>query len=233
MHFPLHKYAALLPVIIALILLTGVFAPLQAAEETVSVRAFTLSGSESPVLSLWNGETFQTVRASNVQPSPAYQVAMANPLPVYLDPQPGPEGEPPQPAAMVPLPEGATHILLLVTGNENQIVAMTDDLHAADARDWLFFNLTASTIAFQIGEDTEPILIEPRSRFSRRMDAGSVRSQPVMAAARIQGEVQTFYSTFWPIRDDRRTMVMFVPAGEDRIQLRRIVERLAPREEDE
>ena len=207
-------------------------------EEILSIRVFALGGSESPVFSFWNGVDFDTLRASTVQPSPALRVTKANPLPVFTDPQTGPNGEPPQPTAWIPLPEDASHVLLLVTGNGNGnenggIMAIEDDLHRADSRDWLFFNLTASAIAFQIGEETEPILIPPHSRFSRRMKLDASRGTPVIAAARIQGEVQKFYSTYWPIRQDRRTMVLFALAGENRIQLRRIVERLPPAHEEE
>lgn len=193
---------------------------------SIVVRAFSVSSTDNTILSFWDGESFVSLRSSHVQPSPGVKVAKANPLPVFIDPALGPEGEKPEPAARVPLPEDASHVLLLHMGNNNGFIAVEDDIHRADANDWLFMNFTPSPIAFQVGEKNEPILIPPRSRFSRRVEVDSTRGAPVMAAARVEGEIRTFYSTFWPVRLDRRNLVLFVPVGQDRIQLRRISERI-------
>jgi hypothetical protein len=198
--------------------------------ETLGVRVFTVTGSEARTLSFWNGEGFETLRASTVQPSPALRLPAANPLPVFLDPRPGPDGAPPMPAARVALPEDASRILLLVAedpeGGTPRFMAMEDDLEEADERDWLFLNLTPSAIALQVGEGTEPILLAPRSRFLRRLEVENGVGAPVMAVARIEGEMKTFYSTYWAIRAGRRSLVLCVPAGEGRIQVRRIDERI-------
>lgn len=198
--------------------------------ESLVVRAFSIFSADNAQLSFWDGEGFVTLRSSHVQPSPAVEVAMANPLPVFIDPALGPEGEMPEPAAWVDLPEDVRHVLLLQLGNNNGFIAMEDNIHQADASDWLFMNFTPSPIAFQVGADNEPILIPPRARFAQRMEIDPSRGAPVMAAARVEGEVRTFYSTYWPVRADRRNLVLFVPAGEDRIQLRRIAERIPPPE---
>jgi hypothetical protein len=214
---------------LALLPATG---PLLAQTETppLRLRAF-LFGGGARSLYLRDGEEIKSLRASPIQPSAAIRIRGREVLELFDRPGPGDDGAPPSRVAAIRIPEGSTHLLLLVLVEEEdtRYVVMEDDLHRADARDWMFLNMTASAIVFQIGEDTEPVLIAPRSRFAHRAPSEAAGNLPVRAAARHEGEVELFYSTFWPMRPDRRTMVLFVPDG-DRIRLRRIVEPVTPME---
>jgi hypothetical protein len=211
-------------------LLSGIALKAQIAPTTLHLRAF-LFGGEARMLYLRDGEEIKSLRASPIQPSNAVQVQGRDVLQLFDQPGPNAEGVLPAPVATIQLPEGATHLLLLVLPGEEETKygVMEDDLHQADARDWLFLNMTPSAIVFQIGEDTEPIIIQPRSRFAHRVPSEAGGNLPIRAAARHEGEVELFFSTYWPMRPDRRVLVLFAPDG-DRIRVRRIMEPLMKKE---
>jgi hypothetical protein len=198
----------------------------QSARPLLHLRAF-MFGGEARTLYLQDQGAITSLRASPVQPSTSVQIQGREVLKLYDQAGPNPDGSAPEPVASLSLPPNGSHFLLLVLneGDETKFGLMEDDLHRADARDWMFLNMTDSSIAFQIGEETDPIIIKPKSRFTHRVPPVAAGNLPVRAAARFQGEVELFYSTFWPMRPDRRTLILFSQEGQ-RIRLRRIIERI-------
>lgn len=203
------------------------------APARVRVRGFLLVGDEPRTFHFWDGEALKAQRVSSIQPSREVVLPYRSPLPVFGEGDLTPEGELPAPLARVDLPEGVDRVLLLITQTEEgtRFFAMEDTLHSADERDWMFFNLGNRPVAFVIGEGSEPVLIPARSRFAHRVNDLAGQGTPVKAAARFEGEVRTFYSTFWPMPEGRRNLVLLVPRGDkddEGIVVRRIVERLPP-----
>lgn len=205
----------------------------EGAPARLRLRSFLLQGDEAQMLHFWDGEEMKSQRASLIQPSGELVLPYRSPLPVFREGELPEDGSAPTPMDRVDLPEGVERVLLLVRKTEEgfSFFAMEDSLHSADERDWMFFNMSARPVAFMIGEGTEPVMLPPRSHFTHRVNPQAGGGTPVMAAARFEGDVKTFYSTYWPMQAKRRTLVLLAPQG-DGIQVRRIVERL-PQDRDE
>ncbi|MCC5848868.1 MAG: hypothetical protein JJU29_12330 [Verrucomicrobia bacterium] len=201
---------------------------------TLQIRAMLVGQGSARNIHLIGEEGFLPLRVSSVQPSQPAQVRAMNPFPIYDEvPESWNSEAPPEPAATVSLPPNQTHLLLLAfdDGAQTQYTAIPDDLHAATHRDWRFINTTNTAIAFQLGTDTAPLLLQPRSQQSHRITTTEQQGAAVTAAARIAGEPTTFYSTYWPIQANRRAMVLFIQQDEENIRVHRITEALVQEEE--
>lgn len=223
----------------ALVLFACVFAPRAPGQEApeppplVNIRAFMIGGRDARQVHLIGEKGFVSLRASGVQPSRTSKVRGYNPLPVFEDlPEAWDPESPPVPAARVSLPPDTGHLLLLVLpdGDRVRYEAVPDDLFKATSRDWRFLNTTDKPIVFRLGEDAKPFIINPRSQKSHRLTTSEKKGAAVTAAARIQGEPTTFYSTYWPLHPDRRGMVLFVQKENGGIRIRLILDAL-PSEE--
>ncbi|MCC5843056.1 MAG: hypothetical protein JJU05_02265 [Verrucomicrobia bacterium] len=207
---------------------------LAAEEEPVPLRLRTLLVERAePEHLYWRGEeAFIRNRVSHVQPSPWVEIPRRDPLPVYDSPPDPHTGQAPPPAATIALPPDTDHILVLVfdaseSGERRYVAVPDEDPARGDPAVWRLMNTTSSPILLQIGEGNDPVLIQPVSL--RYLNVGNVGTAgaAVTAAARIEGEAQLFHSTYWPVYDDRKVLVLFT-MGNNTILLRRITERIRP-----
>ena len=227
------RAAALLVLSLAILPLTG-FADDEGPPE-IQVRALMLGGGSARHIHLPGEDGMVAVRVSNVQPSPPVKSLGFQPYPIFEEiPEEWTPEDPPQPAASILLPPNTAHVLLLVShgGERANYAAIPDDLQNATNRDWRLINTTENAIAFQIGADTEPVILRPRSQVSHRLTTGDNRGTAVTAVARIEGTPSTFFSTYWPIQTNRRGLVVFSQDGED-ILVHRISEALIPEEDQD
>jgi hypothetical protein len=219
-----------IPILLASLLLRGslAFAQSPDAPEFLQLRTLLIPRQEPRVVFVAGDGKWEALRISPLQPSPPQKVRNLNPLPVY-NALPTDGAEAPVPSASVPLPGGTTDILLLCVpnGTADRYVAVADDIRNAKASDWRLINASSSPIALRIGDADEPFILPANSQRSYNIRDALGQGASVTAAARIEGETRTFYSTYWPLHEDKRALVLFVQDGE-RIQVRLITEAPVP-----
>ena len=211
----------ILPTVAAsLILLAGM---VSASDETLALRTLALRADEMPELFIHTGKEYLPLRFSAVQPSETVKALAANPLTLYragVDAN-GKSGF--VIAHRVKLPDQATGILLLGwrQGEDPGFVAIKDEFAKAGYNDWLLINASSQPVAFQPGETATPLLLKPGASTTHRIGAAKGEGIAVTAQAPIKGKARTFFSTFWPVYADKRSVVVFVDDGA-RILVKRI-----------
>lgn len=132
-------------------------------------------------------------------------------------------------AEKVKLPTGAKGILLLgwMAGDSPRYLAIDDDYLSAKHNDWMLINAADKAVAFQMGRNEKPVLIQPASVKKNRLNAKKNVGVSVIGQAQWDGKAKTFYSTYWPVRGGERGIVIFF-SHHDRISLRKITDPLAP-----
>lgn len=185
------------------------------AQDTLAVRAMALSEGEMPEYHLMGVKEHLPVKFSAVQPGAVLRALAANPLPLYLK-KTDTQGKVAWVAAeKVTIPAGAKGILLLAIpdGDRNRFLAISDDFAGARYNDWLLINGSTKPVAFAVGEKAKPVLIAAGASITHRISAASGQGATVLAQAPIYDKPTVFYSTYWPIYNDRRTVVLFADSG--------------------
>jgi hypothetical protein len=195
---------------------------------TIAVRTLALRADEMPELFLHTGKEYLPLRFSAVQPTETLQVLAANPLPLYRS---GTDANGKAGfiiAHRVKLPDRAAGILLLgwKQGEEPRFVPVKDEFAKAGYNDWLLINASQHPVAFKAGETATPLLLKPGVSVTHRIGAEKGEGIAVTAQAPLKGKVKTFFSTFWPVYADKRSLVVFVDDG-TRILVKRISDSLA------
>jgi len=193
-------------------------------ENLVNVRSFAVesTGSELPEFYLKTESGYELLTISSRQPGNRVEGVSGDPLQLYRKSE-GPGGEDLfEPIDAVPLKDHGKSVLLLVWHTEKGIryQPVRDYADSGDSRDWLIINTTSKSIAFQVGTETDPLSLDPGSH--RLCDFDRLkRSAAVRAHTKEEEENKAFYSTYWPIPEKERLIVIFVEAN-DRIQVHRI-----------
>lgn len=212
--------------------------PLRAREDlpsTVSLRTLALAPDMETDLFIRSEDAYEPLGFSHYQPSKALLALTASGravLPLYRQ-VPAESGETVYAKAReVRLPEGASQVILLGTRNGEGValVAVKDNL-GADERDWLLVNATRRPIAFQLGSDTKPRPIPPGEAVFYRVEVPSGKGAAVRVAAFMDEGWERFYSTFWPVYEGQRGLIIFVPDGE-RVRLSNFFETVAEAQPD-
>ncbi|WFB34778.1 hypothetical protein P3T73_11465 [Kiritimatiellota bacterium B12222] len=210
-----------------------IFGPLfaQNAEEpaTLHLRVLMFNHGGPEHIYTYGVDELETIRLSSVQPSPPVEVKANNPLPLYYT-APDPESETvPRPHAGVKIPAGIQHVLILgkVQNDKVSWVAIPDNLPLADSRDWQMINASPVPIVIRIGEESEAILLKPGSQKVYKLNVKPGEGAAVTAARWVDGEPEIFYSTYWPVKENQRGLVLFLSEGGG-VQVKRISERLPP-----
>lgn len=200
-----------------------------AAMETLAVRTLALRGGEMPELHLLGGKEHIAIEFSEVQPGPLMRVPAANPLPLYRSETKAGGGQAWVVARKIPVPAGAKGILLLAVpdGDNTRITAIKDEFGSARYNDWLLINVSSKPVAFAVGDKARPVLIASGTSATHRVSAPRGQGTTVLAQAPIDGKPTVFYSTYWPVREDRRSVVLFADDGPS-ILVKRIADTLAP-----
>jgi hypothetical protein len=186
-----------------------------------------------PELYLRGEEEYHVLEFSSVQPGVLIPALRRNPLPIFRKTEDD-EGEVVfEPAYQVKLPSDAGGILLLgwTSDDEFRHVAIEDNFRAARFNDWLLINTSGKPVAFQVGEDAKPAVMAPATSITHRVKAQKDQGVAVTAQAPFRGEPRTFFSTFWPVPDGKRTVVLFFDDGE-KVRIKRISDRLEPAAEE-
>jgi len=195
-----------------------------AAETTINVRTLALEAGDMPELFLKTAKEPVALAWSERQPGIACKVLYANPLPFYRR-EINAEGE----ASLVvvskvKLPANAKGVLLLGWPKDDGVrcVAIEDDLGSAGYNDWLLINAASRPVAFGVGDTRKPSIVKPGSSVRYRVTAERGKGATVRAQVPVEGgKAKTFYSTFWPVYPDKRSVVIFADDGR-KIRVKRI-----------
>lgn len=199
---------------------------LSAQEQSVAIRAMSLSGRGFPETFLPVKGGFEELRFSAIQPSARFRALAQNPMPIFFSIPEIKEGEKIKPDALVKMPTGNKGVLLLgwEADGTRRFVALPDNLGAGSGPgNWLIVNATAENVAFQLGKGTKPTLVKPGSTNTHRVSV-KLGEGAAVTAARIQGkDSEVVFSTYWEVYDKQRCIVLFVPEG-DGISVRQIAD---------
>jgi len=215
----------ILPTVAAsLLVLVGV----ARSDETIAIRTLALRADEMPELFIHTGKEYLPLGFSAVQPSDTVRAQSANPLPLYRRGAAADGKNGFVIAYHVKLPDRAAGILLLgwKQGEDAHFVAIKDEYSKAGYNDWLLINASSHPVAFKAGEKASPLLLKPGLSTTHRISAAKGEGMAVSAQAPLKGKAKTFFSTFWPVYADKRSVVVFVDDGA-KILVKRISDPLA------
>ena len=130
-------------------------------------------------------------------------------------------------AETIKLPAGARGVLVIGwKGKEKfEYLAIKDHFSDAKYNDWLMINTTSKPLAIQVGKKKKPFTLKPKRETVCKIDSPEEVGAAVLGLVKLEGEVKTFYSTYWPIRKGERSILVFVEKG-DRIITRKISDSL-------
>ncbi|MBC2602939.1 hypothetical protein [Puniceicoccus vermicola] len=195
-----------------------------AQEQTIEVRSLALSRNDQlPEVFLREDAEFHPISFSHYQPSKPVTVSATSPLPLFKRLPMANEGLPPV-VARVPLPKDAEDILLLgwMNGERPRYVALANNLTSASARDWLLINTTNRRVAFRLGKDSKPVLVDSGQTLRYEIDVDLNKGAAALAVAETETDGwQIFYSTYLPVFEGSRTMLLFVQ-DDEKIRVREI-----------
>ena len=197
--------------------------------QTLGVRTLALRSGEMPEVYVKGPKNHILLEFSSVQPGELLQALKANPLPLYTKGMNAEGEEAFKVSSKVKLPSGAKGVLIMgwTAGEETRYVAIEDNFAAARFNDWLLINTGTRPVAFTVGEKARPVMLPPGGSVTHRVGAERGKGTAVLAQAPIRGKTRTFFSTYWPVHPDKRTVVLFVDDGE-KIRVKRISDPLAP-----
>lgn len=201
----------------------------------ISIRTMATSSAKMPdfFIKASAEKPHEMLRWPTRQPSERVMAKCESFLPLF---QRLPDGSGKQHLAIarrVQIPAGAREIILLAwtDGKEVRLRAIEDKFVGAKSNEWLFINASSKLIAFTIGDDAQPITLA--SGVSRLCQVSSPQNKGAAAVGRaqIRGKLRVFYSTYLPIKEGQRTLMMFTDDG-DKIRAKCIVDELTLPESD-
>lgn len=197
----------------------------------LTLRTLSLSANPMPGLYIPDGKTLVTLPFSEIEPSAPVRVDAQDSLPIYTTPVfPKDRTEPPY---RVKLPGSASSVLLLGWCDADakpHFLAIPDSFGTAKQNEWLVINSTDNDIALQIGAHAKPFPVNASSHQTMKVTAPLNTGAAVTIATR-KGDVwKTFYSTYWPVFEDKRCLILVVQDG-SKMRVRQIFDALPKRVE--
>jgi hypothetical protein len=102
-----------------------------------------------------------------------------------------------------------------VDGGKPAFLAIEDAFATMKSDDWLVINPSKKDLAIQIGADTKTIPIKANSHKAIKNTAPSGTGAAVtIAANQPDGKWKVIYTSFWPIYDNQRGLIVVVQKGE-------------------
>lgn len=120
----------------------------------------------------------------------------------------------------IKVPSGAREILLFAWMAEGklQLRPIADDFLGKRHDRWLLINFSSKDIAFRVGDETKPAIIESKSSQLYTIRVGENEPATIKGLAKIRGDKpKLFYSSYFPVKKGRRTIVIFT---DDREKIR-------------
>jgi len=206
-----------------------------ATAQTINVRTLALRAGEMPEVYLRNGEEYEKLRFSAVQPSATVSATRVNPLPLYKLEMDEEGKDVYVVTERIKIPTGARGILLMAwkSGDEARYLAIKDDFRKARFNDWLLINTSKRPIIFKVGEKAKPFIVKPGSSDTyplKKVREG--KGTEVTAHAKFKGKIKLFFSTYWPVFPGNRMVVLFIDDGR-KIRVKRISDKLVQVEKND
>lgn len=134
----------------------------------------------------------------------------------------------------VKLPAGAKGVLLLgwMDAQGPRYLAVDDNYLSAKHNNWLLINTAPKDVAFRVGDDNEPTMVNANSVKDYKLTARENTGVSVVGQAKWDEKIKTFYSTYWPVRAGERGIIIFFYQKGDRMALRKITDILVKPEEE-
>lgn len=200
----------------------------------ISVRALVLEGkSDLSERYIQTKEEHKLLTLSTRQPGKPIKTLTKGNLILYREVEDELGKKSYLPTEQIPIPPEARDILLLTwkTPNGQRYYPIDDKLSESTHDDWLMINTTSRAIGFRIGEDDkEPLFLEPNKIGSYRVETTIGVGIPVLGRTKRDDKIITFYSTYWPIQKNERSIVIFTEQN-GKIRVKKIVDKLLRNED--
>lgn len=198
-------------------------------EEKLAFRTLALAQFKFPELWVMEAGKPFAIPFSSAQPSIPLQADKLSPLPVFMGPLDA-KGLPLNTTPVkVPLPATSSVLLLgWMDGEKPGFLAIEDPFKTMKSDDWLVINSSKKQLALQIGAKSTPIGIKPNSNQAIRntapVDSGAAVT---IATQQPDGKWKSVYTSYWPIYDNMRGLIVVVQKGE-RLNVNYISDKIAP-----
>jgi hypothetical protein len=183
--------------------------------QKLAFRTLALGNSKLP--ELWAMESGKPlpIKFSSNQPSVPFKADRTSPFKIFKGPL-NENGKPSDPVpSLVPIPATSSILLLgWVDDGKPAFLAIEDSFATMKSDDWLVINPSQSELAIQIGAGTPTIPVKANSHKAIKTSAPSGTGAAVTVAAKqTDGEWKVVYTSFWPIYDNQRGLVVVVQKG--------------------
>ena len=184
----------------------------------ISVRTMVLGSVKMPELYFMTmgEETMIPVHWSKRQPSKAVEAIYESTLPLFRL-EVDEEGKNiPVVAHQVKIPQGAKEILLFGWKHKDKInlLALGDNFLSAKYSDWFLINLSSKSIDFIVGRESKPIKVNSKQAKSYTIKVDEDKGAAILGKANIRDKDRIFYSSYIPVRSERRTIIIFSDDGD-------------------
>jgi hypothetical protein len=197
-------------------------------EAKLAFRTLALSQAKFPELWVSEAGKPMPITFSSTQPSLPFKADLVSPLRIFKGPLDA-EGKPSDPSpSLVPLPKVPSVLLLgWMDGEKPGFLAIEDPFATMKSDDWLVINPSQSELAVQIGANVKPVLIKANSNKAIKNTAPSGTGAAVtIAAKQADGSWKAVYTSFWPIYDNMRGLIVVVQRGK-RLKVNYITDKIA------
>lgn len=195
----------------------------------MDVRVLALGIAKNvPERFLLTEEGYQKMPFSNRQASEIIKAYRSESLPLFIKTiEPDAKSEY-SISEQVKLPQNSKSILLLCWASQEgklRYYPIEDSIMGAKYNDWLMINTTSKAVDFYIGKNKKPAVIKAKNIENYKVTVGKGKGVPVIGRAQFNGEMKTFYSTYWKIRENERSIIIFIEVG-NKIKATKIGDRL-------
>lgn len=210
-----------------LLFLAGLALPLRGQEEKMSVRTLAITPGEFPEIWAMDASKAVKVEFSDIQPSEGLQVNRGASLALFqggLDEK----GKPKDAAPVTVKVPGTGNVLLLgwIQAGKPKFLALPDATVSGKFNQWLVVNMTQKNVGIQVGTPPKSTSFAPVSSKVLDVDHPAGKGIPIVMASKEDKTWNKFFSTYWPVHDDKRCLVLLVQIG-DKIEARQIFEDLS------
>lgn len=198
--------------------MSSVFAEQISDANTIKIRVLALDKHIDQKFYFFDGNDYFSPRFSQQGPSiKAFPVTVFDDwqLPIYKKKETD-EGEVYyQVYLRIVLPAGSKQVLIISSKLDNVVsmVAVEDNFSQND-RDWLLINTTAVPLAFRMGNESRPLPLPPNESVPFQIEVEAGKGAVVRIAAYNDPGWKLIYSTFWPVYEGQRGLIVFMQSGE-------------------
>lgn len=183
----------------------------------MDVRTLALGAAKNvPERFLLTEDGYQKMSFSNRQASEIIKAYRSESLPLFVKAIAPDAKSEYSIAEQVKLPQNSKSILLLCWATQEgklRYYPINDSIIGAKYNDWLMINTTSKPVGFYIGKNKKPVVIKPKNIKNYKVTAEKGKGVPVIGRAQFNGEMKTFYSTYWKLRENERSIIIFTEVG--------------------